>query len=51
MKTATDLMSALLDELSSYELSTTDDAELWDIIAVFCKHKRLIRILLSLCED
>lgn len=46
------LLGALLDDLAATgEITGEEPEELEDVIVVFCRHKRLLRILLTLCED
>lgn len=43
------LLAKLLDDLGVEYAADFDDIP--ELLAVFCKHRRLIRILLTLCED
>lgn len=46
-----ELLRALLDDLEATgELGGEGPEDLEPVIAAFCRHKRIIRILLTLCE-
>lgn len=47
-----ELLRNLMEELTSTgEVSPDNPDELEDIVQVFCRHKRVLRILLTLCEE
>jgi len=46
-----ELLEALLEDiLATGELGGEGAEDLEPVIAVFCRHKRVLRILLTLCE-
>lgn len=45
------LVRNLLDELSAFDLDNLDLEDLEPVIGVFCKHRRLLRLLLTLCSE
>lgn len=46
-----ELLRRLLEELEGLYSSPDELEDLEPIIAAFCRHRRILRILLTLCED
>lgn len=50
-KTTEELLRQLLEDLEGLYSSVDELEDLEPIIAVFCRHRRLMRLLLTMCED
>ena len=46
-----EMLRKLLEDLEGLYSSVDELEDLEPILAVFCRHRRLMRLLLTLCED